>query len=382
MQLSVLSRAVIVAVVGGALWAQPVAAQQYQKINLVSDDITINPAKFEDKNLINAWGISESATGPFWVSAADGGVSTLYNTAGKPQTLVVNIPDGAGGVGSPTGQVFSGGAGFLVAPNLPAAFIFATEQGTISGWNPQIDLTHAINKVDNSANGASYKGLALANNGTANFIYAANFAQGQIDVFDTSFSAITSPGGFVNPTLPADFSPFNIQKLGSELYVTYAQHVPGSKDEITGDGLGLVGVFDANGNLVRNLASSPDLNAPWGLAIAPTTGFGAFNGNVLVGNFGNGKILAYDRLSGALTGVLGNATTGDPLIIDGLWGLQTGNGGNGGLANAVYFAAGPQEETHGVFGALSTAAPEPAALPLLLCALPFAGVFALRRSRQ
>ena len=368
------------------------AHAQYQQVNLVSDDTTINPALRQDANLINAWGISASPAGPFWVSAADAGKSTLYNTAGVPQTLVVNIPNAAGqtGPGSPTGQVFSGGADFRVSNAAgaagPARFIFATEQGTISGWNPGVNPTNAILTIDNSANNASYKGLALASNG-ANHLYAADIFNGRIDVFDGTYAPTTLTGSFADPTAPLDYHPFNIQNLGGELYVTYAKTETNSAEEIKGDGFGFVSVFDTNGNFLRRLASGTDaggtltdLNAPWGLALAPAD-FGAYSGDVLVGNFGSGKILAFDKLSGALTGVLGD-TQGNPLIIDGLWGLQPGNGGNGGAADKVYFAAGPNDETHGLFGSLQNAAPEPGVLPLMFCGLPILGLAARRFRRR
>ena len=367
------------------------AAAQYRQTNLVSDDTSLIPAVHQDPNLINAWGISASPAGPFWVSSADAGKSTLYNTAGVPQGLVVNIPNAPGltGPGSPTGQVFSGSQDFKVDATRPARFIFATEQGTISGWNPGANPTNAILKVDNSATGAVYKGLALANNGVGNFLYAADFFNGKIDAFDANYAAASLLGSFTDPTAPADYHPFNIQNLGGELYVAYAKAEIGSSEEIKGDGLGFVSVFDANGNFLRRLASGTDaggnltdLNAPWGLAIAPASGFGKFNGDVLVGNFGSGKILAFDKVSGALTGVVTNASTGAPIVIDGLWGLQTGNGGNGGSADKIYFSAGPLAEAHGLFGSLANAAPEPGGLSLILTGLlSLGGVTFIRRLR-
>src|SRR5262245_34132997 len=260
--------------------------------NLVSDLPGV--AKTLDPHLVNPWGISESAGSPFWVSDNGTGVSTLYNTAGTPQSLVVNIPgpppaDPLGTDGTPTGTVFNtfGGAngGFKVSANGngPAAsvFMFDTEDGTIAGWAPSVDGTHAIIAVDNSAAGAIYKGLAIAGNGTTQLIagdpnskallYAANFSAGKIDVFDPDFSAAkTAAGAFTDPSLPVGYAPFNVQVLGGKLYVTYAKQDAAKEDEVAGPGLGFVDVYNLDGTGVQRLVSRGGLNAPWGLALAPT----------------------------------------------------------------------------------------------------------------
>jgi uncharacterized protein (TIGR03118 family) len=363
--------------------------------NLVSDLPGV--AQVLDPNLVNPWGISESSGSPFWISDNNAGVSTLYNvpgTDGSPVSinpLVVSIPtpdNPTGATGAPTGTVFNidGGpsGGFVISgvdrngnPNSASAvFLFATEDGTIVGWNPNVnpagfDMTKAGTfgtiAVDNSqvpdaANGAVYKGLAIATdpNTGQTLLYAANFRSGQIDVFDTSFNAATLPdGAFTDPNLPNGYAPFNVQELGGKIYVTYAKQNADMHDDVAGAGHGFVDVFNldgtpglADGNM--RLVSRGPLNSPWGLAIAPDS-FGKFGGALLVGNFGNGKINAFDPNTGAFLGQLKDPD-GEPIQIDGLWALKVGNGGSGGDANSVYFTAGLDHEMHGLFGSLSPVA--------------------------
>lgn len=348
------------AFVFGTFAAPAVAA--YVQTNLVSDIPGV--AASTDPNLKNPWGIASSATSPFWVSNNGTGTSTLYNSLGQPfpvgGALVVTIPPAPGG--TPTGQVFNGGSGFLLAPGQPARFIFATEAGTIAGWNPSTSPTNAIKEVDNSAIGAVYKGLAIANNGSGDFLYAANFASGAIDIFNSSFAATTLSGSFSDPTLPSGYAPFNVQNLAGTLYVTYA--VQGAAgDDVAGAGNGIVDAFDTNGNLLRRVTTGGVLNSPWGLALAPL-GFGEFGGALLVGNFGDGVINAFDPTSGTLLGTLLDATN-SPIVNDGLWGLRFGNGGNGGRLDTLYFTAGLNDEKNGLFGSIAVV-PEPAPLALLL----------------
>jgi len=350
--------------------------------NLVSDLPGV--AQNLDPHLVNPWGISESAGSPFWVSDNGTGVSTLYNTPGIPQSLVVNIPgpppaDPLGTDGTPTGTVFNtfGGqnGGFKVSANGkgPAAsvFLFDTEDGTIAGWAPSVDGTHAIIAVNKSADGAIYKGLAIAGNGTAQLIagdpnskallYAANFSAGTIDVFDPDFSAAqTVADAFTDPNLPLGYAPFNVQVLGGKLFVTYAKQDAAKEDEVAGPGLGFVDVYNLDGTGVQRLVSRGALNAPWGLAIAPTASttsdFGALAGALLVGNFGNGHINAYNATTGAPMGRLVDPD-GETVVIPGLWALQAGNGGNGGDRGTIYFTAGLDHENHGLFGSLAGVAP-------------------------
>ena len=326
--------------------ARPPAPNSYVVHNLVSDGSIA--ADHMDANLVNAWGIARSATSPWWV--ADNGTdrSTLYNGSGTPQSLVVSVP------GAPTGTVFNGGASFVVtkgAASGPARFLFASEDGTISGWNPAVAPTQAVIAVNNSAVGASYKGLAIASTAAGAFLYAADFHNAHVDVFDGSFHPVSTAGGFVDPDLPSGFAPFGIQNLQGLIYVAYAQQDADAGDEVAGPGLGFVSVFDADGHFLARVASGGPLNAPWGLAIAPA-GFGRFSGNLLVGNFGDGRINAYDL---ATFEGKGHLKTPDhkPLAIDGLWGIGFGNGANAGPATTLFFAAGPDEESHGLFGSIT-----------------------------
>lgn len=368
------------AIVGALLFpALPAAAAGfYFQSNLVSDIPGL--AIVTDPNLKNPWGISHSSTSPFWVSDNGTGLSTLYNGAGKPfpvaSPLVVTIPppagSSAGTVSAPTGQVFNGTSDFLLSPGSPARFIFGTEDGTISGWNGG---TSAVLKVDNSAAGAVYKGLALGNNGSGNFLYAANFTGGTIDVFDTNFSPTTLLGNFTDPTLPAGYAPFNAQNLGGHLFVTYA--LQNGKDDLPGPGHGFVDMFDLNGSLERRLISGGVLNSPWGLAMAPAN-FGEFSKDLLVGNFGDGSINAFDPATGNFLGPLRDKN-GTPIFIDGLWGLILGNGGNGGDLDKIYFSAGLNDEVNGLFGSLA-AVPVPPTFILLGSGL--VGLLRFARARK
>ncbi len=328
--------------------------------NLVSDVPGL--AAHTDPNLVNAWGITSSPTSPFWVADNGTGVSTLYNGAGTPVSLVVTVPPPAGSppgtTSAPTGTTFNGTSDFVVtgSGSGPARFIFATEDGTISGWNPAANPTQAILKVDNSASGAVYKGLALGSTASGNFLYTTNFHAGTVDVFGNHFAPVTlGAGAFTDPALPAGFAPFGIANIGGQLYVTYAKQDADGHDDVAGRGNGFVDVFDTSGTLVRRLASGKPLNSPWGLAVAPST-WGRVAGDLLVGNFGDGAINVFDLASGDWRGGL-KADTGGPLQIDGLWGLRVGNGGNGGDPNKVFFTAGPDGESHGLFGSLTQSPP-------------------------
>jgi len=325
-------------------------APAHLQTNLVSD--LPGMASHTDSNLANPWGIASSATSPFWVADNHTGVSTLYDSSGTPQALVVTVPPAPGGTqGSPTGIVFNGSTDFELSPGTPARFIFATEDGTISGW---ASGTNAILKVDNSASEAVYKGLAIGNNGTSNFLYAANFHAGRIDAFNATFAPATLAGSFSDATIPAGYAPFNIQNIGGVLYVTYALQDADAHDDVPGLGHGFINKFDLNGNFIARFASRGTLNSPWGLAVAPA-GFGAFANALLIGHFGDGRIDAFDSATGALLGQLADDSS-HAISIEGLWGLKFGNGGNGGDPNTLYFAAGiagPDElEDHGLFGSI------------------------------
>jgi uncharacterized protein (TIGR03118 family) len=326
---------------------------KYQQVNLVSDQ---GGATILDANLANAWGLALNPTaGGFWVANNHTDTATIYpgDVAGSPLTksaLVVSIPGGA-----PTGQVFNGTTDFKVTAGgatAPALFIFSSESGHITGWNPGVPPPAPSNSAQNGATvaGAVYKGLAIGVSGGNNYLYAANFNAGTIDVFDKDYVKVTLAGSFNDPNIPAGFAPFNIQNLGGRLFVTYAKQDGAKQDDVPGAGNGYVDIFDTTGHLIGNLISQGDLNSPWGLVLAPST-FGKFPSALLVGNFGDGKINAYDPNTGVHLGTLQDQN-GNPIVISGLWGLITGNGVTAGDTSAVYFSAGPGGEQHGLFGKL------------------------------
>jgi uncharacterized protein (TIGR03118 family) len=332
-------------------------ANSYLVHNLVSD--LPNTADYVDKNLTNPWGIASSATGPFWFGNNHSGTSTLADTSGAPVALIVSVPSPGMAPGALTGVVFNGTSSFLVADAKPASFLFCTEDGTLAGWNGSVNATQAKILVNNSAAKAVYKGCALGGTAAAPLLYAANFQAGTIDVFGGDFKPIQDPTAFKNAAVPAGFAPFNVQNLGGTLYVTYAKQGSSKMDDVAGPGNGYVASFDMSGKLFMTVVSQGPLNSPWGLAIAPA-GFGDFGGSLLVGNFGDGTIHAFNASTGALMGVL-NDTTGKAITITGLWALQVGNGGRGGDAASLYFTAGSPGpngeavETHGLFGSIQSA---------------------------
>ena len=322
----------------------------YEQHNLVSDGAV--PADLVDAALVNAWGLVASATSPWWVADNGTDSSTLYNgSTGAKLSLRVSVPS------APTGVVFNGGTGFVVTSGSTsgaARFIFATEEGTILGWSPSVAPTQAVVAVDNSAGGAVYKGLAIASTAAGDRLYATNFHAGTVDVFDAAFHPVL--GGFTDAALPPGYAPFGIRHLGSTIYVTYALQDADKHDDVAGVGHGFVNAFDTEGNLLRRVASTGRLNSPWGLAVAPAD-FGTFSGDLLVGNFGDGHINAFDpghfRGDGELRprGQLHGAD-GPPITIDGLWAIAFGNGAAAGPTNALFFTAGPFGEAHGLFGKL------------------------------
>ena len=355
--------------------AAPCQAVRLGVTNLVSDDPVGHPAQITDPGLKNAWGISASPTGPFWVSSNGAGTAVLYRVDSVTQAttkvgLTVSIP----GDGSVTGQVFnsSGAAAFNGDP-----FLFVNEDGTISGWRGALGTTAEVLQL---ASDAVYKGSAFALTGGHSYLYAANFHSGKVDVLKGDAGAPDLAGSFTDPALPSGYAPFNIQNLGGKLYVAYAKQGAG-KDEEAGAGKGFVSVFDLQGNFLGRVGSGGTLDAPWGMAIAPSS-FGAFAGDLLVGNFGDGRINVFDQSTNSFLGQLLDASA-SPLAIDGLWALAVGRAGaSGGSVDDVYFTAGPGEEAHGLFGVLtvaSAAAPEPGSAALTLLGLT--GLAALRRRR-
>jgi len=338
-----------------------IPATKYLQHNLVSDVSGL--ADQTDPNLINPWGLALSPSGPFWIANNHTGTTTVYNGAGQlfpiDTSLVVNIPAPSTGDqgASPTGQVFNGTPAFEVTSGNPALFLFATESGTISGWNPSVDAGNAKLLVDRSSAGAVYKGLALAVTTNGPLLYATNFNAGTIDVFDAKFQPTTVSGNFSDPNVPAGFAPFNIQRIGRKLYVTYAMQDDAKRDDVAGAGNGLIDVFDLNGNLVQRLVTNGVLNSPWGITLAPDF-FGDYSNTLLVGNFGDGAINAFDPFTGEFLGTLQDGD-GNPIAISGLWALQFGNGHDGGDANTLYFTAGiangANVEDHGLLGSIQVA---------------------------
>jgi len=322
-------------------------ANVYVQHNLVSDIPGL--ADVTDPNLVDPWGVAISAASPFWVSVS--GKATLYNGAGTITPLVVTVPAGAKGPSkaSVSGQVSNPSTtAFLLANGSRASFLFSTEDGTISAYT---GATTATVVVDNSASGAAYEGLAIGTSSLGPTLYAPNFNTGNIDVFDSKFAPATLAGNFKDPNLPAGFAPFNIWPVGGKLYVMYAKQNAAKKRDVAGPGNGYVSTFDFNGNFLKRVVTESALNSPWGVALAPAT-WGAFGGALLVGNFGNGRINAFDPNTGELLGTLQDKN-GAPIVNSGLWMILFGNGGSGGDVNTLYFTAGIQGEQHGLLGAIA-----------------------------
>ncbi|HYZ76931.1 MAG TPA: TIGR03118 family protein [Gaiellaceae bacterium] len=337
--------AAVLAVAAAVLAAATPAAEKnaYVQHNLVSDGFL--PADHTDANLVNAWGLTSLPGSPWWVADNGTDVSTLYTADGTPRPLVVSVPN------APTGAVSNTGPDFVVGSG-PALFLFATEEGKILGWNMSLGTTAQV-VVDRSAEDAIYKGLAIA----GDRLYATDFHNGTVDVFDGSFGQVNVPGAFVDPTIPASFAPFGIQNVGGNIFVTYAKQDADREDDVAGPGLGFVDEFDASGALIGRVASHGQLNSPWGLAPAPA-GFGRFSGDLLVGNFGDGQITAFERQSNGRFEPRGQLRTesGGVLTIDGLWALQFGKGtANNGPTDTLFFTAGPDDEMHGLFGTIRAA---------------------------
>ncbi len=321
----------------------------YTQTNLISDgSVTANRT---DPTLINPWGLSIG--GDFWIDTAGTGLSLVTSATGAA-SFSVTIPAASGtGTGSPAGTVFnSDNTIFPVKGGASAIFLFGTLDGTIAAWNNN-PTTQAVTVVNNSANHAVYTDIALDTNSTGTFLLAANFAGGTVDVFDKNFATAHLAGAFADSTLPAGFAPFGIHSIGGKIYVTYAQVNPANGREAVGAGLGYVDVFDNNGNFISRAISQGNLNAPWGMALAPS-GFGAFAGNLLVGNFGDGTINAYDATTFAFKGTLQNAS-GAPIANSGLWEIVFGTSNNGGAGdpNTLYFTAGINGEKGGLVGTIT-----------------------------
>jgi uncharacterized protein (TIGR03118 family) len=333
-----------------------------------------------DGNLQNPWGVGATPTSPFWVSDNNSGKSTLYNvtsTTFAVNTRVVSIPSPSNplGGGAPTGLVFNiapastppafpikGFTAGATATTLSAVFLFATEDGTIVGWNPGVnhmgvttgnDAIIAVNNSNNpvAGNGAVYKGLAIATANGKTLLYATNFRAGTVEVYDTAFNRVISPGAFTDPNLPRGYAPFNIVPIAGKLVVTFAVQDAAKHDDVAGESHGIVDTFNFNGGSLQRLVQHGQLNSPWGVALAPAN-FGPLAGSLLIGNFGNGHIDAYNLTTGEFIDKVRDPH-GLAIVIDGLWTLRVGNSGSNGNPNTVYFTAGPNGETDGLFGSLT-----------------------------
>jgi uncharacterized protein (TIGR03118 family) len=384
-----------------AIVVGPVAqAQHYTQVNLVANKSGVAPVT--DPNLVNPWGLSRTSGSPWWISDNGTGLSTLYNGAGAINPLVVTIPkanpnDKTFPTGTPTGTIAnSSTTDFLLAPGAPAAFLFSTIDGTISAWNPSVGVapgsappsTHAT-IVFKATDGSSYTGLTSATINGKRYLYAANFNKGTVDVFDNGFHKVTlqpnrdgdsnrdgnrdgdrDDRAFNDNQLPPNFVPFNVQTIGNDIVVTFALHQEGNPRETDGPGLGYVDIFSSDGQILRRLEHGDWLNAPWGVALAPLD-FGAFSHDLLVGQFagggttpGSGTIAAYDLSTGKFLGLVQDST-GKPLAINGLWALSPANSAAAGSYDSagapdaeLYFTAGPDQGTGGLFGYLKPVAAE------------------------
>ena len=331
--------------------AKPDKNNRFTWDNLVSDINGV--ARQKDPNLVNPWGLAISPTGAIWVANNGTGTATIYNSEGRAlpkesNPLVVTIPAAPSNTegGKPTGQVLNTTSDFVISQgghSGKAIFLFAGEDGTISGWNQNVDATHAILGADQSSTGAIYKGLAIGVTGGNSYLFATNFHSGTVDIFDKSFALVVKPGAFHDPNLPAGFAPFGIRNFENRLYVTYAKQDADAEDDVPGAGNGFIDVFNLNGNFVRRFATQGALNSPWGLARAPRK-FGKFGNALLVGNFGNGRINVFDFTTGNFIAHL-NDEDDHALAFDGLWDLKFYN-------HSLYFTAGIADEEHGLFGVI------------------------------
>jgi len=343
---------IVIVCIAGAITSQAEPPERFQQVNLVSDQP--NKALLQDTNLVNAWGVSFSSSSPFWISDNGTGKSTLYSVTNdasgaqvSKQTLEVTIP----GEGNVTGQVFNNVGGFN-----GDLFLFDSEDGTISGWRGALGTNAEVLTV---RTGAVYKGLALATTSNGPVLLAANFSEGTIDVYSTNSTLIAQ---YADPLAPEGYAPFNVQALDGMVFVTFAKQDEDKEDDVAGAGNGLIDVFDPDTGTFHRFATGKDaggdlreINSPWGIAIAPST-FGQHAGQLLVGNFGSGTIMTFDA-NGDFQGLL-RGTRGGAVSIEGLWALTFGNGGRAGSTNTLFFTAGPDDESHGLFGELNLVSKE------------------------
>jgi uncharacterized protein (TIGR03118 family) len=351
----------------------PVEAGSFSVTNLITNDQAINKAQITDSDLKNAWGISHSSTSPFWVSDNGTGLTTLY-TVDPTTNATARVTFNGGfvtipppGTGTPTGQVFTNLSNPALNNN---SFFFVSEDGTISGWRGSIGLGNTAEILQTASDANVYKGTTLVSVGGFNYLLAANFRAGTIDVLKGDTSAPDLAGKFVDPNIPNGFAPFNVQVFGNKVYVTYALQDAAKHDDVKGPGNGFVTAFNLDGSLIGRVGSNGTLNSPWGMAIAPTS-FGSIAGDLLVGNFRDGHINIFDPTKvNPFIGQL-DGTDGKPIVIDGLWALNVGNDGMAGSSQKVYFSAGPNDEAAGLFGVIQSV-PEPSTAVLGLIALGLA----------
>jgi uncharacterized protein (TIGR03118 family) len=340
---TILALGVVIAALIATVPLQAAAGNSYTVTPLVSD--VPGAAPVTDPDLVNAWGLTASSTSPWWVADNGTSVSTLYNGAGAKQSLTVSVGTDSG----PTGTVFNTlGSGFTVTNGTASGssrFIFDGEDGVIRGWSPTVDPTHALVGAMGDP-GAIFKGLAIADGK----LFASDFHNNEVAVFDSNWNIVDR---FTDTGLPSGYAPFGIQAINGHIFVTFAKQDAGAEDEVAGQGRGFVDEFDTSGNLVARVAQHGQLNAPWGLAQAPSD-FGRFSGDLLVGNFGDGQINAYALgANGRYTHQGELRENGQQLTIDGLWALEFGNGANAGHTNELFFTAGPSDESHGLFGKIT-----------------------------
>jgi uncharacterized protein (TIGR03118 family) len=339
-----------------SLWANQYGSDDYQQTNLVSDQPGV--AMLQDTNLLNAWGISFSPTSPFWVSGGGSGLALVYavtyDTNGMVQVAKQAVQPAIPGEGNPTGQAWNGSPAFHT--NI---FIFVSEDGTISGWRPALG---ASAEVLVSRTNANYKGMTIVSNAMGPVLLAANFSEGTVDAYDGNLNLV---GQFADPKAAKHYAPFNVQVIEGLIFVTFAKQDAEKHDDVPGPGHGIIDVLDLASGKFHRFATGKDaggklkeINSPWGLALSPIT-FGKHADQLLVGNFGSGTIMAFEA-GGDFDGLLEDADSKEkPLVIDGLWGLTFGNGGRGGRPGTLYFSAGPDDESHGLFGAIDVAPEEP-----------------------
>ncbi|NRO99462.1 TIGR03118 family protein [Paraburkholderia sp. NMBU_R16] len=345
-----LATAGLLSACGGGDSSSPASQSPFTSTILVSDGSVTSA--HTDTNLQNGWGVAFNPTGTFWVSDNGAHKSSLYDGNGVVQSLVVTIPDGSRGPAGPTGIIFNSTSDFAITAGggvtNKAVFMWATDAGTIAAWSPKVLPTQAVTAFDDGAGGAIYKGLTAATVNGQNLIFAADFHNGKIDVLNGSFQKVQLSGQFHDPNLPAGFAPFGIQAIGNNIFVTYAKQNATASAQVVGSGQGVLDEFDTSGNFIRQIAAvGGPLNAPWGMALAPTN-FGPLSNDLLVGNFGDGTIEAFDVNTG---NDLGKLTRNDGSVFTqpGLWGISFGNDVDNQPKNTLFFAAGPSKTT-GVFG--------------------------------